>query len=197
MRRVYTIYFFSDFKEVSRGRDVVQTLMDDGLIPDDFQSKMVKLCGEAPNWSKSKDFLSFCNMCPEVNLYDNDHGLPSVARTACITGNWDRERYPKFKALEFRHYTNCPEYNSIRYSKELKISRRRSKCDRPRISKGMRFEILQRDKFRCVYCGNSAAEGFKLHIDHIVPYSDKGGDTFENLVTACEACNQGKSNKHL
>lgn len=55
-----------------------------------------------------------------------------------------------------------------------------------------RFEILQRDNFSCRYCGRGVADGVKLEIDHVTPFS-KGGDTIDdNLVTACSDCNRGK-----
>jgi len=63
-----------------------------------------------------------------------------------------------------------------------------------RISKRLRFEVLERDSFRCVKCGSSPAisRGVELHIDHITPYS-KGGETIlENLETLCIDCNLGK-----
>lgn len=61
----------------------------------------------------------------------------------------------------------------------------------------MRFDILQRDNFHCVYCGRGIEDGIKLQIDHIVPKSTNGTDTFDNLVTACNECNIGKMAKIL
>lgn len=61
-------------------------------------------------------------------------------------------------------------------------------------SKRLRFEILKRDGFRCRYCGATAVGGAVLHVDHVQPESAGGDDSPENLVTACVACNGGKSN---
>jgi hypothetical protein len=56
----------------------------------------------------------------------------------------------------------------------------------------LRFSVLNRDGFRCQYCGRSAKEGAILQVDHIHPRS-KGGKTIsENLTTACWECNIGK-----
>jgi len=56
----------------------------------------------------------------------------------------------------------------------------------------LRFHILSRDGFRCVYCGGAPGDGYILHIDHVTPKS-RGGLTEEgNLVTACHVCNMGK-----
>lgn len=59
----------------------------------------------------------------------------------------------------------------------------------------LRFKILERDNFKCVYCGNGPEEGMKLHIDHLIPYSKGGKTELQNLVTACHVCNIGKYTK--
>lgn len=60
------------------------------------------------------------------------------------------------------------------------------------ISPRMRFEILQRDGFRCQYCGRSGRDGVRLEVDHLVPVSRGGPTTPDNLVTACFDCNRSK-----
>ncbi|MGQ9616939.1 MAG: HNH endonuclease [Spirochaetota bacterium] len=56
----------------------------------------------------------------------------------------------------------------------------------------MRFEVLNRDNYRCRACGRGAENGVKLQIDHIIPV-DWGGETqMYNLQTLCEECNAGK-----
>lgn len=66
-----------------------------------------------------------------------------------------------------------------------------------KVAVGLRFDVFCRDKFRCIYCGASAAEGATLHADHVIPASKGGPTTLDNLVTACIDCNLGKSNKTL
>lgn len=60
-----------------------------------------------------------------------------------------------------------------------------------------RFEILKRDNFKCTYCGYGAKDGRKLHVDHIIPRSQGGTDSFENLTTSCQECNLGKRDRFL
>lgn len=55
----------------------------------------------------------------------------------------------------------------------------------------LRFSILKRDHFRCVYCGAEAKDA-RLEIDHVVPRCEGGTDDPQNLVTACWLCNAGK-----
>ena len=47
--------------------------------------------------------------------------------------------------------------------------------------------ILKRDKFLCAYCGKAAST-----IDHILPRSRGGEDSWMNLVAACLKCNNVK-----
>lgn len=53
--------------------------------------------------------------------------------------------------------------------------------------------IYQRDDHTCQYCGSED----KLTIDHIIPKSLGGQDTWENMVVACSSCNIKKGNTLL
>jgi 5-methylcytosine-specific restriction endonuclease McrA len=63
------------------------------------------------------------------------------------------------------------------------------------IPEGLRYQVLSRDGGRCVLCGRSQADGVKLHVDHILPRSQGGTATLDNLQTLCAPCNRGKSNR--
>lgn len=64
------------------------------------------------------------------------------------------------------------------------------------LSKKTRFEVFKRDRFTCQYCGAKAPE-VVLHVDHIHPVAQGGGNDILNLVTACAACNGGKGARRL
>lgn len=64
------------------------------------------------------------------------------------------------------------------------------------IKKSIRFEVFKRDCFTCQYCGSKAPD-VVLEIDHITPVAAGGDSHIMNLVTACVACNSGKSDKLL
>ncbi len=69
--------------------------------------------------------------------------------------------------------------------------------DRRDPSLGLRFKVLQRDRFKCVVCGDHPARNAEclLHVDHLIPWS-KGGKTREdNLRTLCATCNIGRGNR--
>ena len=50
--------------------------------------------------------------------------------------------------------------------------------------------VLRRDNQRCAYCGHSAST-----IDHVLPRSRGGKDSWENLVACCLRCNNVKGNR--
>ncbi|WP_395504748.1 HNH endonuclease [Ectopseudomonas hydrolytica] len=64
------------------------------------------------------------------------------------------------------------------------------------IRKSVRFEVFKRDNFTCQYCGAKAPDVI-LHVDHINPVSKGGDNEIINLVTACQPCNLGKSDRVL
>ena len=67
---------------------------------------------------------------------------------------------------------------------------------RGKISVGMRMKVFERDGYYCVYCGrhrDQLTAGEYLQADHIEPVAEGGVTEFDNLVTACSPCNQGKS----
>jgi len=69
--------------------------------------------------------------------------------------------------------------------------------DQRKVPLGLRYNVLRRDSFKCVLCGNSPATdpSCKLHVDHIEPISKNGKTMQSNLRTLCADCNIGKSNK--
>jgi 5-methylcytosine-specific restriction endonuclease McrA len=55
-----------------------------------------------------------------------------------------------------------------------------------------RRNVLERDRHTCQYC---SAKRDQLTLDHVLPRSRGGGDTWENLVAACVRCNVKKGNR--
>lgn len=67
--------------------------------------------------------------------------------------------------------------NYVRYRvRNLKINRNR---------------LFKRDNFECVYCGSRKT----LTIDHVMPKSRGGANTWTNLVTCCSSCNRKKGDR--
>jgi hypothetical protein len=51
----------------------------------------------------------------------------------------------------------------------------------------LRWEVMQRDRHTCQYCGAPATE-----LDHVKPYSRGGLTVATNLAAACSLCNKSK-----
>jgi 5-methylcytosine-specific restriction endonuclease McrA len=74
------------------------------------------------------------------------------------------------------------------------------KWGRKKLSPKVRFEVLERDGFKCVYCGCGHPD-VKLEVDHVYPISrlsiDREYNNPINLCVCCDVCNSGKSDKKL
>lgn len=57
-----------------------------------------------------------------------------------------------------------------------------------------RFNVFLRDRFSCQYC-DTRFPTQDLTFDHVIPRSRGGRTSWENVVTACGACNLHKGNK--
>jgi 5-methylcytosine-specific restriction endonuclease McrA len=57
-----------------------------------------------------------------------------------------------------------------------------------------RRNLMLRDGFQCQYCGRRPHQR-DLNIDHVIPRSRGGADTWENLVISCRACNLKKGRR--
>jgi len=59
--------------------------------------------------------------------------------------------------------------------------------------------ILERDRYRCQYCGLDGMANFEnslvMTVDFVLPRSRKGGKKPDNLVAACRACNVIKGHR--
>jgi 5-methylcytosine-specific restriction endonuclease McrA len=53
-----------------------------------------------------------------------------------------------------------------------------------------RAGVLARDDRRCAYCGKNATT-----VDHVLPRSRGGRNTWKNTVAACESCNHRKGDR--
>lgn len=59
-----------------------------------------------------------------------------------------------------------------------------------------RQQVLARDGYRCVYCGEVRPPE-ELTVDHVQPRVRGGDRSGGNLVTACMACNTLKGHRRL
>ena len=81
--------------------------------------------------------------------------------------------YPNFHiptVIRLRRYVRIPY-------KEIPLTRR---------------NLMYRDHYRCQYCN---AKTIDLTIDHVIPRSRGGSDTWENVVACCQKCNVKKGDR--
>lgn len=58
--------------------------------------------------------------------------------------------------------------------------------------------LYKRDSYTCQYCGRKEGDllpGEFLNKDHVFPQDRGGEDIWENMVTACNTCNNKKANR--
>lgn len=55
-----------------------------------------------------------------------------------------------------------------------------------------RFEVFNRDKYTCQYCGWETKE---LTLDHVIPRGRGGNHDWENVVSCCFSCNRRKAGR--
>jgi 5-methylcytosine-specific restriction endonuclease McrA len=87
-------------------------------------------------------------------------------------------------------------YHSERHSFRLPlVVRLRSYVSVPRATSKRisRRAVFARDHHRCQYCGSDR----HLTVDHVVPRSRGGDDSWENVVAACAPCNLKKGDRPL
>lgn len=59
-----------------------------------------------------------------------------------------------------------------------------------------RMNVFFRDQFQCQYCSIKLPV-HELTFDHVVPVSQQGATSWENVVTCCKECNGKKGSKSL
>ncbi len=116
-------------------------------------------------------------------------GTVSVARAIIMTfkntvfvEEWDGDHVLRSARDVF------PVPSVIRRRTYINVRRRREQAGMKRL------RIYMRDKFRCQYCGEKKGAA-ELTLDHILPRSRGGDNSPVNIVAACIACNNRKSNR--
>jgi len=57
----------------------------------------------------------------------------------------------------------------------------------------LRDRLIEADNHHCAYCYTTEANtGQQMTVDHVIPQSQGGETTFENLCFACRRCNEFK-----
>lgn len=77
------------------------------------------------------------------------------------------------------------------------LARRLRDEERRGARPSLRLRVMQRDRFRCVLCGDgpAASPDCVLQVDHLLPFSKGGRTEASNLRTLCRTCNLGRGNR--
>jgi len=136
--------------------------------------------------NREKKLLSNLILNPVINLklcvfmsYSSPKGQVNLSKSDCFTFD---DIVASFESVS-RTYLDKNTYSKL------------ASVERGEVSDSLRYDVLNRDNFKCVICGASSHEGARLHVDHIIPISKGGKSIPSNLRTLCERCNVGKSDK--
>ncbi len=114
-----------------------------------------------------------CAMTPDGDLIDFERWLSLPVRDGLddsIRLLHGQLRVPR--VVHLRHYAR-------RRQPQVRLTRR---------------NVMLRDAFQCQYCAHRGP-AVDLDIDHVLPRSRGGADSWDNLVTACQPCNRRKGRR--
>lgn len=131
-------------------------------------------------WTKLGRQPKFRDLSSQVSAY-------SSATYAYRFGGW-RDALREF--VEWANNQNV----SMEPRDKLNLKSRKTSRN---VNWRLRAQVLMRDSTRRRLCGATPADGAKLHVDHIKPWSKGGETTIENLQILCETCKVGKGNLQL
>lgn len=180
------LYSDQEVKPISTFRQHYQYMCDKRLFDNNFQSQHSI---DVPVTSSMIE-----NLVSQYVLF-----YPIYDSYICIS----RGKPVQFLALIERANNWLVNMNSINedepaqqlLSAELLLQAKQVAERKVKIMPAIRWQVFQRDNWRCVSCGRGSEDGIILHVDHITPRSKGGKDNLLNYQTLCNICNLGKSNK--
>lgn len=105
-----------------------------------------------------------------------------------LNGYYRDSKFATFDDDEIMNLINAVEQKSGDYYLDDNVWQSICRVERGKVSNKIRFEIFERDGYRCKKCGSRD----NLEIDHIIPISKGGKSTYDNLQTLCHNCNYNK-----
>jgi 5-methylcytosine-specific restriction endonuclease McrA len=116
--------------------------------------------------------------------------------TALRTVSWQRAVTLVYlaKAEVLEAYDVVLRSPSIEMKMPAVIRMTRGARHQPKTVRFSRTTVLVRDRFACQYCGRIGTRR-ELTLDHVVPRTQGGKTTWENLTTACSPCNAKKGGR--
>ena len=93
---------------------------------------------------------------------------------------------------ESKTYSMAEAKEFVRLAKEHERERQQRENERRQASSQIKYEVLQRDRFRCVVCGRTPEQGAKLHIQAVKPLPKHERPSADCFRTVCEDCMRKK-----
>lgn len=161
--------------------------------PDDFHRDNRRIDGR----------VTRCKACMAV--YRHQHHMEHLEKDARQARRWQQENPERAAENNRRWQRENPE------KARAKVARYRRKNPEKARANVARYharkagllatltdlqwrEILEEWGYRCAYCGRAEKQfGSTLHQEHVIPVSQGGGYTAENIVPSCPQCNSKKS----
>jgi hypothetical protein len=138
--------------------------------------------------------------------YQSEHRMPTNTQkektwienegkcSICNKNNSSKRHHPKHRETLSFWWVIAPKLEVILLCEscviELDISENKPNYNSNRtITKEVRDSVWRRDEGKCTQCGSNK----KLELDHIIPYSKGGSNSYRNIQLLCEECNRIKS----
>jgi hypothetical protein len=131
-----------------------------------------------------------------ISLDKVREALDALERIGAIRkeGEPNREGTP-YRVLIPDEIEACRKFRAERTAEEPKAEVTEKDIDFYNVREN-RIKVYERDGYKCRYCGKQLTR-FTCTLDHVTPVDADGGNSFDNLVTACLECNSRKNRRPL
>lgn len=180
---------------LSENLDAYQSVIEDSLSNQinyaNYDQKVDALLIQKPKTKQELDFnkqIHKLKMTPPkpvafklIMTYRSEKGRVNLQKSANIDENVLIDVFSTIQSLGSKGKDQIKKLRAIK--------------ERDALGAGLRYNILERDEYRCQICGATASDGAALHVDHKIPVAQGGKSVPENLQTLCDFCNLGKRDK--
>jgi 5-methylcytosine-specific restriction endonuclease McrA len=152
------------------------------------------------NKSTKTGYAKQCKVCARASHKIYRDSTKGTSTKASYRGS-DKGKEARNKAVNTYNSTDARKSNSSKYSSSPKgkstaaLNRHKRQASISRSDTVDLVALYEADGMKCHYCGIKLTHGhpqFKPTHDHIIPISQGGEHTEENIVAACKACNCSK-----
>lgn len=137
-----------------------------------------------------------------IKIVSKYNAICKLFTNNAVALTFDKDNYIELDFDKWSKWDKWPEDQEFISSPSIKIAVPRiiryNFYDKiPRVTLRLtRKNIYERDNNTCYICGKKFTDKY-LTIDHIIPLSRDGGNSWNNLITCCQQCNWKKEDKLL